>query len=176
MGRRAQALKERIVQLALAHGIVTPYTSFVVVEERTGERRASGQPETRVVPVNAPAGWAMFGTAKQEEAEGAAPRCLWRHGGGAALARSAMPSKPAKPSVRGRPRGCTAAQWPLVPAPGGPPPAASFAPPAPARAAPARQEAAKKKGGFLGGLFKDKAPAPAEPEAPGAVMDSMELR
>ncbi|AKJ00090.1 Ca-activated chloride channel family protein [Archangium gephyra] len=56
VGRRAQALKERIVQLALAHGIVTPYTSFVVVEERTGERRASGQPETRVVPVNAPAG------------------------------------------------------------------------------------------------------------------------
>lgn len=66
VGRRAQSLKERIVQLALAHGLVTPYTSFVVVEERTGERRASGQPETRVIPVHAPAGWALFGTAREE--------------------------------------------------------------------------------------------------------------
>ncbi len=64
-------MKERIVQLAVAHQIVTQYTSFVVVEERTGDRRASGQPDTRVVPVNAPAGWAMFGTdkAKAEEKE-----------------------------------------------------------------------------------------------------------
>jgi Ca-activated chloride channel family protein len=47
------------------------------------------------------------------------------------------------------------------------------APPAPAPAAPARQEAAKKKGGFLGGLFKDKAAAP-EPQEEillGAAMD-----
>ena len=68
VGRRAQALKERILKLALAQGLVTPYTSFVVVEERTGERRASGQPETRVVPVSAPAGWAMFGTAQKDTA------------------------------------------------------------------------------------------------------------
>ncbi|MDY7225793.1 VIT domain-containing protein [Hyalangium rubrum] len=67
-GRRAQRMKERIVQLAVANQIVTKYTSFVVVEERTGERRASGQPDTRVVPVNAPAGWAMFGNAKKDEA------------------------------------------------------------------------------------------------------------
>lgn len=67
--RRAQRMKERIVQFAVQHQIVTKYTSFVVVEERTGDRRASGQPETRVVPVNAPAGWDMFGTAKQEEAK-----------------------------------------------------------------------------------------------------------
>jgi Ca-activated chloride channel family protein len=65
-GRRAQRMKERILQLALAHQIVTKYTSFVVVEERTGDRRASGQPETRVVPVNAPSGWDMFGASKQE--------------------------------------------------------------------------------------------------------------
>jgi Ca-activated chloride channel family protein len=65
-GRRAQRMKERIVQLAVAHQLVTPYTSFVVVEERTGARNSSGLPETRVVPVNAPAGWAMFGAAKQE--------------------------------------------------------------------------------------------------------------
>ncbi|WP_225408373.1 VIT domain-containing protein [Stigmatella hybrida] len=61
--RRAQRMKERIVQLAVEHQLVTRHTSFVVVEERTGERRASGQPETRVVPVHAPAGWAMLGTA-----------------------------------------------------------------------------------------------------------------
>ncbi|MFP2911816.1 VIT domain-containing protein, partial [Pyxidicoccus sp. 3LFB2] len=67
-GRRGESMKKRIVELAVAQQIVTRYTSFVVVEERTAERRASGQPETRVVPVNAPAGWGMFGTAKQEEA------------------------------------------------------------------------------------------------------------
>ena len=68
VGRRGKVLKPRIIQLALAHGIVTPYTSFVVVEERTGERRASGQPETRVVPVHIPAGSAMFGTEKNKAA------------------------------------------------------------------------------------------------------------
>lgn len=76
-GRRAQAMKDRILQLALAHGIVTPYTSFVVVEERTGDRRASGQAETRVVPVNAPAGWNMFSQADEDTApqpRRAAPR------------------------------------------------------------------------------------------------------
>ncbi len=151
VGRRAQALKERIVQLALAHGIVTPYTSFVVVEERTGERRASGQPETRVVPVNAPAGWAMFGTAKQEEAEGAT---LGASSGGRGSSRRSRAVMPAKSVPAGAPP---------PPAPMAAPPAASFAPPAPARAAaPAPQEAAKKKGGFFGGLFKDKAPAPAD--------------
>ncbi len=59
-GRRADAMKDRIVKLATAHGLSSKYTSFVVVEKRTGDRRASGQPETRVVAVNAPAGWDMF--------------------------------------------------------------------------------------------------------------------
>jgi Ca-activated chloride channel homolog len=159
VGRRAQALKERIVQLALAHGIVTPYTSFVVVEERTGERRASGQPETRVVPVNAPAGWAMFGTAKQEEAEGGV-LTLGASGGRGAVRRqrAAMPSKPMAPGA------------PPPPAPMAAAPAASFAPPAPARAAPAPREAAKKKGGFLGGLFESKA-SPPPPVQAEPVMD-----
>ncbi|WP_434386496.1 VIT domain-containing protein [Melittangium boletus] len=67
VGRRAESLQTRIVQLALAHGLVTPHTSFVVVEERTGERRASGQPQTRVIPVSAPAGWAMFGASAAEK-------------------------------------------------------------------------------------------------------------
>jgi Ca-activated chloride channel family protein len=61
IGRRADAMKDRIVKLATLHGVASKYTSFVVVEKRTGDRRASGQPETRVVPVNAPAGWALFG-------------------------------------------------------------------------------------------------------------------
>jgi Ca-activated chloride channel family protein len=162
VGRRAQALKERIVQLALAHGIVTPYTSFVVVEERTGERRASGQPETRVVPVNAPAGWAMFGTAKQEESEGAVH--VGSAGGRGAMRRSkaAMPSKPVAPGAP--------PPAPPMPAPMAAAPAASIAPPSPARAAPAPKDAMKKKGGFFGGLFQDKAPAPMEAEP---VMDAL---
>ncbi len=58
--QRAERLKERIVALAVEHGLSTPYTSFLVVETRTGDRKATGLPETRVVPVNLPAGWAMF--------------------------------------------------------------------------------------------------------------------
>ncbi len=59
-GRRAERMKERIVELGVKYGIATPYTSFVAIETRTGDRRASGYPETRVVPVHAPAGWDMM--------------------------------------------------------------------------------------------------------------------
>ena len=59
-GQRADRLKERIVALALEHGLSTPYTSFLVVETRTGDRKATGVPETRIVPVHLPAGWTMF--------------------------------------------------------------------------------------------------------------------
>lgn len=59
-GRRADAMKERIVRLAVEHGVSSPYTSFLVIEEREGDRRAQGAPETRFVPVNLPAGWEMF--------------------------------------------------------------------------------------------------------------------
>jgi Ca-activated chloride channel family protein len=58
--QRADRLKERIVALAVEHGLSTPYTSFLVVETRTGDRKATGVPETRVVPVNLPADWTMF--------------------------------------------------------------------------------------------------------------------
>ncbi|NPC52675.1 VWA domain-containing protein [Corallococcus sp. AB032C] len=67
VGRRAEAMKERIVRLAVEHQLATQYTSFVVVEERQGDRRASGTPDTRVVPVNAPAGWSMFNQAARDE-------------------------------------------------------------------------------------------------------------
>jgi Ca-activated chloride channel family protein len=59
-GRRGERLRERIVELAVHHGVMSKYTAFLVVEQRTGERRASGQPQTRTIPVNLPAGWAMF--------------------------------------------------------------------------------------------------------------------
>ncbi|NTX09696.1 VWA domain-containing protein [Myxococcus sp. CA056] len=145
-GRRADSMKKRIVELAVEHQIVTRYTSFVVVEERTGDRRASGQPETRVVPVNAPAGWAMFGTQKHEEAE-VAPiiqRPGARSRGGSAPVAAGPPSRQAPAHA-------------VMASAGGPPP-----PPAPAPAAPLRKlvstaqapdMAKKKKGGLLGGLF-----------------------
>ncbi|QRK12274.1 VWA domain-containing protein [Archangium violaceum] len=124
VGRRAQSLKERIVQLALAHGLVTPYTSFVVVEERTGERRASGQPETRVVPVHAPAGWSMFGTdTKEEQTRGGAlrPRPLGPAAGVPVPAPAAAPARAA--AVISRPLMPIRRVTP--PAPAAPPPPAS---------------------------------------------------
>jgi len=58
-GRRAESNKKRIVALSVEHRIASKYASFVVVEKRTGDRRAQGQPEARPVPVNGPAGWSM---------------------------------------------------------------------------------------------------------------------
>jgi Ca-activated chloride channel homolog len=60
LGRRAETHKKRIVDLCVRHRIASKHASFVVVEKRTGDRRSQGMPETRAVPVNAPAGWAMF--------------------------------------------------------------------------------------------------------------------
>ncbi|HEX8699306.1 MAG TPA: VIT domain-containing protein [Myxococcaceae bacterium] len=127
-GRRAQRMKERIVQLAVAHQIVTQYTSFVVVEERTGDRRVSGQPETRVVPVNAPAGWAMFGTdkAKAEEREETTgshrvPAALFDDDDGSNVPARRKMAKSAAPAGR---------------AGGAPPPTAARPAPAPMRTAP----------------------------------------
>jgi Ca-activated chloride channel family protein len=62
--RRAAAMKERIVKLAVEAGVSSQFTSFVVVEKRTGDRRAKDQPETRVVPVSSPHGWSMPHAAK----------------------------------------------------------------------------------------------------------------
>ena len=58
-GRRQVANRDRIVALATRHGVSSRHTSFVVVEKRFGDRRAKGHPETRVVPVSAPAGWQL---------------------------------------------------------------------------------------------------------------------
>ncbi len=59
-GRRADAMKARIVELCVKHGIASKYAAFIVIEKRKGERWTSEQAETQVVPVNVPAGWSMF--------------------------------------------------------------------------------------------------------------------
>ncbi|WP_437638388.1 VIT domain-containing protein [Sorangium sp. So ce854] len=58
-GKRKEAMRKRIVELAVRHRVASRHASFVVIERRTGDRRAHGQPEARPVPVSAPAGWAM---------------------------------------------------------------------------------------------------------------------
>lgn len=63
-GRRADTMKQRIVDLAKTFSVSSEYTSFVVVEKRTGDRRQNAMPETRVVPVNVPAGWTMMQQAR----------------------------------------------------------------------------------------------------------------
>jgi Ca-activated chloride channel family protein len=65
-GRRAESNKKRIAALSVEHQVASKYASFVVVERRTGDRRAHGQPEARPVPVSGPAGWSM-GMPQQEE-------------------------------------------------------------------------------------------------------------
>ncbi len=72
-GRRAGANRARIVKLAVEHRVASAYTSFVVIEKRTGDRRSSGMPETRVVPVSAPAGWGMVAPASEHGAAGGGP-------------------------------------------------------------------------------------------------------
>ena len=56
--RREQAVIQEIVNLAREYKISSPYTSFVAVEERPD--RASGIPETIVVPVSPPAEWMHY--------------------------------------------------------------------------------------------------------------------
>jgi Ca-activated chloride channel homolog len=159
-GRRAERMKERIIQLALAHQLVTQYTSFVVVEERTGDRRASGQPETRVVPVNAPAGWAMFGTDKKEAEQAASGGGAFKdmnHGRGRKRAiTGSMPavggmapgSPPPPPSVQ-RP---ASASVPSVAAAPAPKPASMPSPAREYQKMDASRPAPKAKGGLLGSI------------------------
>ena len=64
-GRRARLMQQRIVDLAVQYGVMSRYTAFLVIEQRTGTRRANGQPATRVIPVHVPAGWAMFERQRQ---------------------------------------------------------------------------------------------------------------
>ncbi|RKH24663.1 VWA domain-containing protein [Corallococcus praedator] len=172
VGRRAEAMKERIVQLALTHQLATRYTSFVVVEERQGERRASGTPETRVVPVNAPAGWNMFkqgqqegGLAPPQDVDGDYDDAEPVTGSGIMMPVAAGPggiTRPTTPVRRVTPPSAVSRGGAM------PPPPPSVSAPAPMSApmpiqaeardgfgggAPAKErESAKKKGGLLGRL------------------------
>ena len=179
LGRRADAMKDRIVRLAIEHQLATKYTSFVVVEERQGERRASGTPETRVVPVSAPKGWNMFGSGvpgaldtDDGEAEhmplpgppmksmpsrlagsaAAPPRASGPRGG----AMPPPPPAPAPASFQEERDGATTGSWAI---PAELMDAAKEAPGAP----PAEREMAKKKGGLLGRLMS--AAMPQKPVA-----------
>lgn len=119
-GRRADAMKARIIELSVQHGVASQYTSFVVVEKRTGDRRAEGgAPETRVVPVNAPAGWAMFeGVAdSEEEAEAFVDRSARR-----SVADKSKAKKRAAPPPKPMPVQSTTSVMRAPPSPGAPPP------------------------------------------------------
>ncbi|RQD77070.1 MAG: hypothetical protein D5R97_03135, partial [Candidatus Syntrophonatronum acetioxidans] len=56
--RREEAVIEEIVKISRDYKINSPYTSFVAVEER--EDKATGLPQTLVVPISPPAGWSYF--------------------------------------------------------------------------------------------------------------------
>src|SRR5207253_2378035 len=122
---------------------------FVAVEKRTGDRLASGMPETRVVPVSAPAGWAMA-TPKPDVAStyaGAAVR---------SLVGSAAPPPVAAQGMRARMSMARPAPAPMMAAP--PPFAAPMAPsPAASRKAapggPPRAEASASPGDPVAELF-----------------------
>ncbi|MEZ4410319.1 MAG: VWA domain-containing protein [Polyangiales bacterium] len=58
--RRAEGVKRRVIALSTEHGVVSRYTSFVLVETREGDRRMNAMPETRVVPVYPAAGQPMM--------------------------------------------------------------------------------------------------------------------
>ncbi|GAB4216953.1 MAG: hypothetical protein OHK0013_44010 [Sandaracinaceae bacterium] len=115
-GRRAEAMRDRIVKLAIEHKLASRHTSFVVVEKRTGARRADEAAVTRAVPVNAPHGWAMFGARKNGVPKGTSART--RGGNTLVGAMSLMAPPP-----------------PFAPAPGGLPSPAHVAMPAKKRLA-----------------------------------------
>lgn len=116
-GRRAKSMKDRILAIAIPFAIASRHTSFVAIEKRTGDRRVPGAAEARPVPVNAPAGWAMF------------ERPSMRFGG--TFAQMAMPMSAPMPAAFAVARAA-------MPPTGAPPP-----PPAPAPMSP--QPAAKPK-------------------------------
>ena len=71
--RRTISREKRIVELAVKYQVGCSRTSFVVVEEREGDRRAHGAPEARVIPVSAPHGGAANASAPALGNTGAPP-------------------------------------------------------------------------------------------------------
>ncbi len=67
--------KQEITELALAHNLMSPFTSFVAVEEKVVSSPEGGPPKTVVVPVPLPEGWdydAVFGEKKREPGQATA--------------------------------------------------------------------------------------------------------
>lgn len=58
--KREKALRKELEALSIASGILSTATAWVAIEERAESERTDGLPATRVVPVAAPKGWAMF--------------------------------------------------------------------------------------------------------------------
>jgi Ca-activated chloride channel family protein len=132
-GRRAAAMKDRIVSIATQHALASRYTSFVVVEKRTGDRRTTESAVTRAVAVNAPHGWAMF---EAEEAKDAGRSSMRKRGSVPAMARKVMASLGG--AVPGGPPIGRAAPAPAAPmrAMSSAPSSATGAPPPPPAMAP----------------------------------------
>ena len=195
LGRRAEAHKRRIVDLCVRFGIASKHASFVVVEKRTGDRRGQGMPETRAVPVNAPAGWQMFQQPREENvrtragslSRGMAVPSRAYAAAPAAARRSAPMAAPGGPPPA---FGAPPPPAPAAYAPEGfgapPPPACAPPPPAmaapmarPAAAAPARAQTASGGGGLFErakkalGLGRDSGPREELDDAP-AMFDRME--
>lgn len=67
LGASAEAIRTAVVELGLAHHLVTEFTSLVAVDT-TPTAPAGTRPATRLIPVNVPAGW------EQGFAEGVLPQ------------------------------------------------------------------------------------------------------
>ncbi|MFO0648105.1 MAG: VWA domain-containing protein [Polyangiales bacterium] len=115
-GRRAETMKQRIVELSVSHGVASRFTSFVVVEHRTGDRRATAMPDTAVVPVNLPAGWAMF-DADRREAEAAKDMASSSSGRAGALRKRATLKPTSRAAASPAPMKAKRAAPPKSPAP-----------------------------------------------------------
>lgn len=160
MGRRAETHKKRIVDLCVRHRIASKHASFVVVEKRTGDRRSQGMPETRAVPVNAPAGWAMFDKgAPQQQAMDAGMRT--QAGVVSPQMMHAMKARmaPPPPPMMAAPAPARAYAAPT----GAPPPPAQYGAPPPPPPPPGFAPPPPAPGGY-----RPPPPAPMAPARPAA--------
>jgi Ca-activated chloride channel family protein len=145
-GRRAASMKERIVSLCKEHGLASRYTSFVVVETRSGDRKTTEAASARAVPVSAPHGWSMFDA--RTRGFGAAV--------GGRASTGAMPPMPsmASPAPMGGSYGGPPPSMPVAPRRMGAMSAPAARPAAPAAALPAGTLARGHTGQAAGTLSK----------------------
>jgi hypothetical protein len=66
--RLASLPEEEATELALAHQLLSPYTSWIVVDERAAADRTDGMPALRPVPHMMAAGWGGLGVASSRVA------------------------------------------------------------------------------------------------------------